>query len=91
MPDFQISPAANTDSRITMDMANGSITAYLGPRGFTLGEPDQKERHCSFRQNVVVGDFKFGTADGVIGLDVLSSFKSVTFDFKNSVLILEDK
>jgi hypothetical protein len=27
----------------------------------------------------------------VVGLDVLSSFKSVTLDFKNSVLILEDR
>jgi hypothetical protein len=39
----------------------------------------------------VVGDFRFGDADGVIGLDVLSSFKTVTFDFKDSVLVLEDR
>ena len=30
-------------------------------------------------------------ADGLVGLDVLSQFKSVTFDFKNSILILEDR
>jgi hypothetical protein len=50
-----------------------------------------REEHCSFHQNAIVGDFKFGAADGVIGLDVLGSFKSVTFDFKNSLLILEDR
>jgi hypothetical protein len=27
-------------------------------------------------------------ADGVVGLDILKQFKSVTFDFKNSVMIL---
>ena len=32
-----------------------------------------------------------GGADGVIGVDVLSSFESVTFDFQNSVLVLEDR
>ena len=41
--------------------------------------------------DAIVGDFKFGAADGVVGLDVLSSFKSVTFDFKESMLILEDR
>ena len=30
--------------------------------------------------------FKFGEADGVIGLDILSSFKTVTFDFKTLFL-----
>jgi hypothetical protein len=39
----------------------------------------------------VVGDFKFGDADGVTVLDILSSFKTVTFDFKDSVLVLEDR
>jgi hypothetical protein len=50
--------------------------------GFTLGESSLREERCSFRQTAIVGAFKFGTADGVIGLDVLSSFASVTFDFK---------
>ena len=88
---LKIAPATNTDSRITINMAKGSITAYRVPIGFTVGEPDQKDRHCSFRQNVVVGDFKFGEADGVIGLDVLSSFRAVTIDFQNSVVVLEDR
>jgi hypothetical protein len=38
-----------------------------------------------------VGDFKFTNAEGVVGLDILSRFKSVTFDFKNSVMVLEDR
>jgi hypothetical protein len=88
---LKIVPVTNTDSRITIDMAKGSITAFRVPVGFTLGESDLKERRCSFRQSVVVGDFKFGEADGVIGLDVLSSFKVVTIDFQNSVLILENR
>jgi hypothetical protein len=41
--------------------------------------------------SIVVGDFKFGEADGVIGLDVLSSFRGVTIGFQNSVLILVDR
>lgn len=88
---LKIVPAINTDSRITINMAKGSISAFRVPVGFTLGESDQKERRCSFRQSVVVGDFKFGEADGVIGLDVLGSFKVVTIDFQNSVLILENR
>jgi len=84
-------PTQQTDSRITIDMAKGSIVAFRVTVGFTMGESNAREEHCSFRRNAIVGDFKFGAADGVIGLDVLSSFESVTFDFKNSVLILEDK
>jgi hypothetical protein len=80
-----------TDSRITINMAKGSTDAFRVMVGFTLGESNAREEHCSFRRNAIVGDFKFGGADGVIGLDVLSSFESVTFDFKNSVLVLEDK
>jgi hypothetical protein len=38
-----------------------------------------------------VGDFKFVNPDGIIGLDVLASFKSVSLDFKNAVLVLEDR
>jgi hypothetical protein len=80
-----------TGSRITINMAKGSVVAFRLPVGFTLGESTVREEHCAFHQNAIVGDFKFGAADGVIGLDVLSSFESVTFDFKKSVLVLEDK
>jgi hypothetical protein len=41
--------------------------------------------------NAVVGNFKFLNAEGVVGLDILRLFKSVTFDFKNSVIILQDR
>jgi hypothetical protein len=88
---IKILPTMDTDHRITMNLAKGSVSAFVVPAGFTLGDSDIKEQHCSFRRNIVVGDFKFGEADGVIGLDVLSSFKTVTFDFKDSVLVLEDR
>ena len=84
-------PTHETNSRITINMAKGSITAFRVSVGFILGESTLREEHCWFNQNAIVGDFKFMNADGVVGLDVLKSFKSVTFDFKNSVLILEDK
>jgi len=80
-----------TGSRITVNMAKGSVIAFRLPVGFTLGESTVREEHCAFHQNAIVGDFKFGAADGVVGLDVLGSFKSVTFDFKESMLILEDR
>jgi hypothetical protein len=88
---LKLVPTQQTESRITVTMAKGSIVAFRVPVGFTLGESSVREEHCSFRQTAIVGDFKFGVADGVIGLDVLGSFESVTFDFKNSVLILKDK
>jgi predicted aspartyl protease len=88
---IKILPSMDTDHRITMNMAKGSVSAFVVPAGFTLGDSEVKEQHCSFRRNIVVGDFKFGEADGVIGLDILSSFKTVTFDFKDSVLVLEDR
>ena len=78
-------------SRITVNMAKGSVVAFRQPVGFTLGESNVREEHCAFHQDAIVGDFKFGAADGVVGLDVLSSFESVTFDFKESMLILEDR
>ncbi len=84
-------PTMDTEHRITMNLAKGSVSAFVVPAGFTLGDSGINEQHCSFRRDIVVGDFKFGEADGVIGLDILSSFKTVTFDFKNSVLILEDR
>ena len=88
---LKIAPTAASESRITINMAKGSMSAFRVPIGFTLGDSDLKEQRCSFRQTVVVGDFKFGDADGVVGLDVLSSFKSVTLDFKNSMLVLKDR
>ena len=88
---LKIVPTINiTESRITINMAKGSVPAFRVPVGFTLGDSDFKEQRYSFRRSVVVGDFTFGEADGVIGLDILSSFKTVTFDFQNSILILED-
>jgi len=86
----KIVPSTKMNSRITINMASGSVSASRVPVAFTVGEPDMQERRCSFWR-VVVGDFKFGEADGVIGLDVLSSFKVVTIDFHNSVLILEER
>jgi hypothetical protein len=87
----KIVPEINANSQITINMASGSVSASRVPVTFTVGEPDPQEPRCSFRQSVVVGDFKFGEADGVIGLDVLSSFRVVTIDFQNSVLILQDR
>jgi predicted aspartyl protease len=86
----KIVPERNRNSQITINMANGSVSASRVPVAFTVGELELQERRCSFRQSVVVGDFKFGEADGVIGLDVLSSFRVVTIDFQNSILLLED-
>jgi hypothetical protein len=88
---FKLVPTQKGDSRIIINMAKGSVLAFRLPVGFTLGESNVREEHCSFHQEAIVGDFNFGAADGVIGLDVLSSFKAVTLDFKNSVLILQDK
>jgi len=87
----KIVPEINTNSQITINMASGSVSAFPVVVAFTVGEPDLQEVRCSFHQTVVVGDFKFGEADGVIGLDVLSSFRIVTIDFQNSVLTLEDR
>jgi predicted aspartyl protease len=83
-------PTLDTDSRITLNLAKGSVSAFRLPIGFALGDSDLQERRRSFRLNAVVGDFKFLNADGLIGQDVLTQFKSVTFDFKNSTLVLED-
>jgi hypothetical protein len=56
-----------------------------------LGDAGLPNQHFAFRLNAVVGDFRFLNAEGVVGLDILKRFKSVTFDFKNSVMILEDR
>ncbi len=91
MLSVKVVPTLEASSRITVNMAKGSVSALSIPVGLTLGNPDQRQRRCSFHLNAVVGDFKFLGADGVVGLDVLGLFKSATFDFKNSVLILEDR
>jgi predicted aspartyl protease len=88
---LRVVPTLDTDSRITINLAKGSVLASRVPVGFVLGDSELREGHCSFHQNVVVGAFKFLDADGLVGQDVLSHFKSVTFDFKNSTLILEDR
>jgi Aspartyl protease len=84
-------PAINLDSPVTMNLAKGSMLASRRPVGFALGDSDHPERHCAFRLDAVVGDFKITHAEGAVGLDILSRFKSVTFDFKNSVMVLEDR
>jgi hypothetical protein len=77
----------DTDSTITINLAKESVLASRLPVGFVLGDSELRERHCSFRQSALVGNFKFLDADGLVRQDVLSRFKSVTFDFKNSVLV----
>jgi hypothetical protein len=84
-------PTLDTDATITMNLAKGSVLATRLPVGFVLRDSDLRERHCSFLQNGVVGRFKFLDVDGLVRQDVLSRFKSVTFDFKNSALVLEDR
>lgn len=88
---FKLVPAFDSGPKIIVNIAKGSVSAFRIPVGLVLGDPKLKDEHCSFHQTAIVGDFKFGEADGVVGLDVLSSFKSVTLDFKHSVLILEDR
>lgn len=84
-------PTQRAASKITINMARGSVVARRQEVRFSLGESPLRDQHCDFIRSAIVGDFKFMGADGVVGLDVLSSFKSITFDFSNSVLILEDK
>jgi predicted aspartyl protease len=88
---LRVVPTLNTDATITMNLAKGSVLASRLPVGFVLGDSNLREQHCSFHQNAVVGNFKFLDADGLIGQDVLSHFRSITLDFKNSTLILEDR
>jgi hypothetical protein len=84
-------PAIDLDSAVVLNLAKGSVSASRRPVGLALGDSDHPERHCAFRLDAVVGDFKIMHAEGVVGLDVLSQFKSVTFDFKDSVMVLEDR
>jgi hypothetical protein len=84
-------PTLNTGPLVTINMAKGSVLASRLPVGLALGDAGLPDQHFAFRLNAVVGNFKFLNADGVVGLDILKRFKSVTFDFKNSVMILEDR
>ncbi len=84
-------PTLNNEPTVTINMAKGSILASRLPVGLALGDAGVPEHHFAFRLSAVVGNFKFLNAEGVVGLDVLRRFKSVTFDFKNSVMILEDR
>ena len=84
-------PTQRAASKITISMARGSVVARRQEVRFSLGESSLRDRHCDFNRSAIVGDFKFMGADGVVGLDVLTSFKSVTFDFAHSVLILQDR
>jgi hypothetical protein len=86
----KIAPLAPADKMTRLNLARGSMFAFHVPVEFTLGEPGPKGGSCSFSRDVIVGNFVFDGAEGVIGLDVLRSFKAATIDFKNSVLILED-
>jgi hypothetical protein len=70
--------------RITIHMAKGSVAAYQLPVTFALDG-------STFRRDTVIGEFTFLNADGVLGADVLSNYKSVNFDFRASVLTLADK
>ena len=88
---LRVVPTLDADSKITINMAKGSVLASRLPVGFVLGDPTLRGRQCAFRQNAVVGDFKFLGADGLVGEDVLGLFKSVTFDFKASTLILQGR
>lgn len=88
---LRVVPAINTDARLTVNLAKGSVSAFRFPVGFILGDPHLQGQQCAFRRTAVVGDFKFLDADGLVGEDVLGLFKSVTFDFKTSTLILQDR
>ena len=70
---LRVLPTVDTDSRITINMAKGSVLASRLPVGFVLGDSALREGHCSFHQNVVVGAFKFLDADGLVGQDVLAA------------------
>lgn len=87
----KVAPPAHADAMMRLNLATGSMLAFHVPVEFTLGDQSRKDRSCSFSRDVIVGDFRFDAAEGVIGLDVLRSFSLATIDFKDSVLILEDR
>jgi hypothetical protein len=71
--------------------ANSSISAFRIAVRFTLGDAKLPEQRCSFRRSVLVGDFEFLDADGLVGLDILNLFQSVTLNFKDFMLVLDDR
>ncbi len=84
-------PTPIADSTVTINMAKGSVLASRLPVGLALGDSGLPGQQCAFHLNAIVGKFKFLNPEGVVGLDILRLFKSVAFDFKNSVIILEDR
>lgn len=87
----KIAPPGHAEAMTNINTARGSMIAFYVPVEFTLGGQSRKDGSCSFSRNVLVGNFTFDGAEGVIGLDVLRSFKIATIDFENSVLVLEDR
>ena len=75
-------------SKVAINLAKGSVSAFSIPVGFSLGDSDLPGHSCMFYRNATFGDLEFPDADGLVGEDILSRFKTVTFDFKNSTLIL---
>ena len=69
----------------TLDSVHGSSAVYPITVVWSLDGGDKK-------MPAVAGDINFPySADGILGANVLESFRSVRFDFLNSVLILEDQ
>ena len=58
---LKIVPEINVNSRITMSMASGSVTASRVQVAFTVGEPDQDERTEASRDR----DPKLAVAEGL--------------------------
>lgn len=68
----------------TLDSLHGSSAVYPITVVWTLDGKDKQIR-------AVAGDLNFpNNSDGILGADVLETFKSARFDFQTSVLILED-
>ena len=69
----------------SLDSLHGSSAVYPIIVVWTLDGGDK-------RMPAVAGDINFpNNADGILGANTLESFRSVRFDFLNSVLILEDQ
>jgi hypothetical protein len=68
----------------TLDSLHGSSAVYPITVVWTLDGRDKQVR-------AVTGDLNFpNNSDGILGADILETFKSARFDFQTSVLILED-
>jgi len=69
----------------TVAMAQGSVPVYATSVVWNL---DGQDRHLP----ALIGDLQFPDgAQGVLGADILETFRSVRFDFLNSVIVLEDR